>query len=179
MTRLATLHRDRAGVVADSVIFSGTPSQIVNLPAYVESVIAAIIVFAGYLYATTRWPVPWYALLIALLLIAAGVVVAYLRTACTEIVIDTARITCRQGIFFNRQVQSLELFRIQDVTSLHPWWQRPFGIGTVIALTSDSNNPHWRLPGMRDAEQLRDSLNLAAIALRDAMGIREVNMGRI
>ena len=59
------------------------------------------------------------------------------------------------------------------------WWLRPFGIGTVIALTSDSNNPHWRLPGMPDAEQLRDSLNLAAIALRDAKGIREVNMGRI
>ncbi|CAG9255255.1 hypothetical protein PCAR4_390088 [Paraburkholderia caribensis] len=67
---------------------------------------------------------PWFAPLIALLLIAAGVVVAYLRTAFTEIVIDTARITSRQGIF-NRQVQSLELFRIQDVTSLRPWWQRP------------------------------------------------------
>jgi uncharacterized membrane protein YdbT with pleckstrin-like domain len=178
MTRLATLHRDRAVAVADSVIFSGTPSQIVNLPAYIKSVVAAIIVLAGYLYATTRWPVPWFAPVIALVLIGLGVVVAYLRTAYTEIVFDTARITCCQGIF-NRRVPSLELFRIQDVTSLHPWWQRPFGIGTVIALTSDSNNPHWRLPGMRDAEQLRDSLDLAAIALRDAKGIREVNMGWI
>jgi hypothetical protein len=76
-------------------------------------------------------------------------------------------------------VQSLELFRIQDVTSLHRWWQRPFGIGTVIVLTSDSNNPQWHLPGMRNAEQLRDELNIAAIALRDAKGIREVNMGRV
>ena len=99
MTRLATLHRDCAVAVADSVIFSGTPSQIVNLPAYIKSVIAAIIVFAAYMYATTRWPLPWFVPLVALLLIAAGVVVAYLRTACTEIVIDTARITCRQGIF--------------------------------------------------------------------------------
>jgi hypothetical protein len=32
---------------------------------------------------------------------------------------------------------------------------------------------------MRDAARLRDSLNRAAIALRDAKGIREVNMGRI
>jgi hypothetical protein len=32
---------------------------------------------------------------------------------------------------------------------------------------------------MRDAEQLRDSLNLAAIALRDAKGICEVNRGRV
>ncbi|MFL9860034.1 PH domain-containing protein [Paraburkholderia madseniana] len=50
---------------------------------------------------------------------------------------------------------SPELFRIQEVASLHSWWQWPFGIGNVIVLTSDSNNPHRRLPGMREAEQLR------------------------
>lgn len=165
--------------VVEGVTFSGTPSQVVNLPAYLKGIAGAIIVFVAYVYAATRWPVPWYAPLIAAwLLIAASVVLAYLRTATTEIIIDTARITCRQGIF-SRRVESLELFRIQDVTSLHPWWQRPFGIGTVIALTSDSNNPHSRLPGMRGAEHLRDSLNRAAIALRGAKGIREVNMGRI
>jgi uncharacterized membrane protein YdbT with pleckstrin-like domain len=114
----------------------------------------------------------------ALLLIAAGATIAYLRTAFTDITIDTARITCEQGIL-NRQVESLELFRVRDVTSLHPWCQRPFGIGTVIVLTSDSNNPRWRLPGMRDAEHLRQDLNVAAIALRDAKGIREVNMERV
>ncbi|CAD6560714.1 hypothetical protein LMG24235_07034 [Paraburkholderia sabiae] len=178
MPRLATNNRDRAVTVVEGVIFSGTPSQVVNLPAYLKGIAGAISVFVAYVYAATRRPVPWYAPLIALLLIAASVVLAYLRTATTEIIIDTARITCRQGIF-SRRVESLELFCIQDVTSLHPWWQRPFGIGTVIALTSDSNNPHSRLPGMRGAEHLRDSLDRAAIALRDAKGIREVNMGRI
>jgi hypothetical protein len=32
---------------------------------------------------------------------------------------------------------------------------------------------------MLDAEQLRDSLNLAAIVLRDAKGFHEVNIGRV
>ncbi|MDR6412220.1 UNVERIFIED_ORG: membrane protein YdbS with pleckstrin-like domain [Burkholderia sp. 1595] len=160
------------------VIFNGTPSQVINLPVFIKGAFAAVIVFAAYLYAMMRWPVPWFVPALALFLIGVGVVVAYLRTAFTEIVIDTARITLRQGIL-SRRVQSIELFRIQDVTSLHPWWQRLFSIGTVIVLTSDSNNPHWRLPGMRDAEQLRDDLNRAAIALRDAKGIREVNMGRV
>ena len=68
---------------------------------------------------------------------------------------------------------------IQDVTSVHPWWQRIFGIGAVVVMTSDSNNPVWRLPGMKDAEQLRNELNRAAIALRDVKGVREVNMGRV
>jgi hypothetical protein len=32
---------------------------------------------------------------------------------------------------------------------------------------------------MKDAEQLRNELNRAAIALRDVKGVREVNMGRV
>jgi hypothetical protein len=54
-----------------------------------------------------------------------------------------------------------------------------FGIGAVVVMTSDSNNPVWRLPGMKGAEQLRSELNRAAIALRDVKGVRELNMGRI
>ncbi|SIT51722.1 hypothetical protein BN2476_1340010 [Paraburkholderia piptadeniae] len=80
MPRLATVNRERAVTVVEEIIFSGTPSQVVNLPAYLKGVVGAIIVFAAFLYAATRWPVPWYALLIALVVIAASVVLAYLRT---------------------------------------------------------------------------------------------------
>jgi membrane protein YdbS with pleckstrin-like domain len=178
MNQLAHIDRDGPVAVVPGVFFSGTPSQIVNPPTYMKGGVGAIAVFAAYLYALTRWPVPWFAPVVALLAIAVSVVVAYLRTAHTETIIDTARITCRQGIL-SRQVQSLELFRIQDVTSLQPWWQRPFGVGRVLVLTSDSSNPQWRLPGMRGAEQLRGELNRAAIVLRNPKGIREVNMGRL
>ncbi|SOF01914.1 PH domain-containing protein [Burkholderia sp. OK233] len=178
MNELAHIDRDGPIAVAPGVIFSGMPSQIVNLPTYIKGGVGVIVVFAAYLCAQTRWPVPWFAPVVALLAIVAGVLVVYLRTANTEIVIDAARITRKQGIL-GRRMRSLEPFRIQDVTSLHHWWQRPFGIGTVLVLTSDSNNPQWRLPGMRGAEQLRGELNLAAITLRDAQGIREVNMGRV
>jgi hypothetical protein len=65
------------------------------------------------------------------------------------------------------------------VTSLHPWWQRPFGVGTVVVMTSDSNNPVWYLPGIPNAEEMRNDLNRAAIRLRDRKGIQEVNMGRV
>jgi hypothetical protein len=51
--------------VVEEIIFSGTPSQVVSLPAYLKGVVATITVFAAYLYAATRWPVPWYAPLIA------------------------------------------------------------------------------------------------------------------
>ncbi|WP_137959697.1 PH domain-containing protein [Burkholderia sp. 4M9327F10] len=164
--------------IAREVIFSGTPSQVVNLPTFIKWLVVAVLIVAGYVFALIRWPVPWFAPAFALLLVGLGVLLVYLKTAFTEIIIDTERITCRQGIL-NRRVSSIELFRIQDVTSVHPWWQRLFGIGAVVVMTSDSNNAVWRLPGMKHAEQLRDELNRAAIALRDVKGVREVNMGRV
>ncbi|MFM0514317.1 hypothetical protein [Paraburkholderia sp. RL17-373-BIF-A] len=59
--QLAHIDRDGPVAVAPGVIFSGTPSQIVNLPAYIKGGVGAIAVFAAYLYALTHWPVPWFA----------------------------------------------------------------------------------------------------------------------
>jgi len=173
----------RYGIVPRSepinvVIFQGTPSQLINLPAFIKGAVAILAIGIGFGYASTQWPVPWFIPGLAVLLVLGGIGLAYLQVKFTEFEIDAERITCRKGIL-NRTVQSVELFRIQDVTSVHPWWQRIFGIGAVVVMTSDSNNPVWRLPGMKDAEQLRNELNRAAIALRDVKGVREVNMGRV
>jgi hypothetical protein len=41
--------------------------------------------------------------------------------------------------------------------------RRRFGVGAVVVMTSDSNNPPWQLPGMRNAEQIHDELKRAAV----------------
>jgi uncharacterized membrane protein YdbT with pleckstrin-like domain len=94
----------------------------------------------GFGYASTQWPVPWFIHVPAVLLVLGGIGLAYLQVKFTEFEIDVERITCRKGIL-NRTVQSVELFRIQDVTSVHSWWQRMLGIGAIVLMTSDSNNP--------------------------------------
>ena len=66
--------------------------------------VASVAVFGAYVWAVTRWPGPGIAPFAALPVIACFMTVAYLRTAFTKIVIDTARITCRQGIL-NRRVE--------------------------------------------------------------------------
>ncbi|MFM0088840.1 hypothetical protein PQR46_18145 [Paraburkholderia sediminicola] len=83
MNQLAHLDRDGLVAVVPGVIFSGTPSQIVNLPTDIKGGVGAIAVFAAYQYALTRWPVPWFAPVVALLAIAVGGVGAYLRTGDT------------------------------------------------------------------------------------------------
>lgn len=161
-----------------TVIFHGTPSQIINLSDLFAT--SATLGTLGVLFSwvVTRWPISPAVVIAPFLLCLARLARVFVETALTEIVIDMERISCRQGIL-TRKVSSLDLFRIQDVISLHPWWQRVFNVGTVVILTSDSNNPRWCLPGMVNAEQMRNALNRAAIALRDDRGIREVNMGRV
>ncbi|KVE37230.1 PH domain-containing protein [Burkholderia sp. TSV86] len=160
------------------VIFEGSPSQVVNLPTLTGNALAAVVVLIAGHFASARWHVTPLVGVVPALLLVVRALFACLQTAFVEIRIDVERITYRQGIL-NKEVSSLELFRIQHVTSFHPWWERPFGVGTVIVATSDSDAPRWRLAGLPDAEALRADLNRAAIALRDRKGIREVNMGRV
>jgi membrane protein YdbS with pleckstrin-like domain len=144
-----------------TVIFHGTPSQIINLPDLFATCATLGTLGVLFSWVVTRWPVSPAVVIAPFQLGLARLGLVFVETALTEIVIDMERITCRQGIL-TRKVSSLELFRIQDVISLHPWWQRVFNVGTVVILTSDSNNPRWCLPGMVNAEQMRNALNRAA-----------------
>ncbi|MFL9921904.1 PH domain-containing protein [Paraburkholderia fungorum] len=161
-----------------TVIFHGTPSQVINVPDLFGTSVAIGGLAVVFSWAASRWTVSPGVVVAPVLVCLAWLALVFVETALTEIVIDMERITCRQGIL-TRKVSSLELFRIQDVISLNPWWQRVFNVGTVVILTSDSSNPRWYLPGMVNAEQMRNALNRAAVALRDYKGIREVNMGRV
>ncbi len=159
------------------VVFKGAPSQLINLPTFIKGALALIVLCVGYTYVSMHQPIPWFIPVILFVLVLAILMVAYLQIKFTEFIIDLERITLRK--ILNRTVNSVELYRIQDVTSVHPWWQRMFGVGAVILMTSDTNNPVWRLLGMKDAGQLRNELNKAAIELRDIKGMQEVNMGRV
>jgi uncharacterized membrane protein YdbT with pleckstrin-like domain len=158
--------------VVKQVIFHGTPSQVINLPAVVKGFVVLVLIGAIDVSASAHYPVNGLVVFAQVVAVLAGVALPFVKTAFTEIIIDSECITWRQGIL-TRRVSSLELCRIQDVTSVHPWWQRLFGVGFVVVMTSDCYRPDWRLPGMKDAQRLRNELNQAAIALRDLKGIRE------
>jgi len=143
--------------MARQVIFSGAPSQVINIPAFLKGGAVIALVAAIHLYASDEFPFQWRLVLIQALAVMFGVGLPFLKTALTEIVIDTERITWTQGIL-RRRVSSLDLSLIRGVTTVHPWWQRLFGTGSVILKTSDPAHPVRRLPGIRNAEQLRRRL---------------------
>ncbi len=157
-----------------AVIFRGSPSQLINLPVMIKTGLLLVVIVLAHVL----WSFPFLVGLVPVFLGFLLIAWRYLCTFLTVITIDEERITVREGVL-TKEVSSLELFRIQDVTFVQSWWQQFLGIGSVIVHTSDTVNPRWRLPGMRHAEQLRANLNRAAIALRDHKGYREINMGRV
>ncbi|WP_158902388.1 PH domain-containing protein [Burkholderia sp. L27(2015)] len=147
------------------LIFDGAPSQVINLPALLKAGAVIVLIGAIHLYASKSFALNWFVLLIQAVAVMAGAVLPFIKTAFTEIVIDTERIIWRQGVFKSR-ASSLELSAIRSITCIQPWWQRLFGTASLIIMTSDPAHPQRRLPGIRGAEQLRLALEDAMLALR-------------
>jgi uncharacterized membrane protein YdbT with pleckstrin-like domain len=159
--------------------FQGSPSWAINLPFYLKWKKALIVVLAV-IWKSATWTTPllFFMLIAGTVGIAIAVGMRAASTAQTQIVIDSVRMTMRYGIL-SRRVASVEMYRVQNVECVSRWWERLMGFGTLVVESSDVNHPRWTLRGMPNAEALREWMNLAAIARRDAKGIREVNMGRV
>ncbi|WP_144148810.1 PH domain-containing protein [Paraburkholderia sp. BCC1884] len=139
--------------MANQFIFSGSPSQACNLPALLKGGAVMAVIAAIHVCASSSFPFQWHVLLAQACAVLIGASWPFVKTAFTRIVIDTARITWTQGIL-HRRTSVLEISRIQSVTSIHPWWQRAFGVGSIILTTNDATRPVRRLPGIRNADQV-------------------------
>ncbi|MFL9905489.1 PH domain-containing protein [Paraburkholderia sp. RL17-337-BIB-A] len=150
--------------MANQVIFSGAPSQICNLPAILKGCAVMAVIGGIHVFASSAFPLQWHVLLAQAGAVSIGVGLPFVKTAFTRIVIDTEQIAWTQGIL-HRRTSRLKLSRIQSITSIHPWWQRVFGVGTIILTTNDLAHPVRRLPGIRHADQLCRKLD-EAIAMQ-------------
>jgi membrane protein YdbS with pleckstrin-like domain len=155
-----TSRRSEKGIyaMANQVIFSGAPSQACNLPALLKGCVVMAMIGGIHVCTSNSFPLQWNVLLAQAGAVLIGVGLPFVKTAFTRIVIDTARITWTQGIL-HRRVSTLELSRIQRITSIHPWWQRLFGTGSIILTTNDVAHPVRRLPAIRNADQLCKTLD--------------------
>ena len=139
--------------MANEVIFNGAPSQIINLPALIKGGVVIVAVAALHLCVAAFFPLQWRLVLVQSLAVLVGVGLPFLKTASTEIVIDSKRITWSQGLL-RKRASYLDLARIRRVSVVDPWWQRMFGTGTIVLETDDARHRVRRLPGIRHADRL-------------------------
>ena len=136
----------------ETLLWRGTPSQLVNLPWYV-------------LWLLLFWLViPLFILLWQWLVI---------RTTVYEL--TSERLKLRRGVL-NKHLDEVELYRVRDYQLEQPFLLRLFGLGNILLRTSDRSHPNVRLRAIRDGEQLYERIRSAVEECRSRKGVRELDV---
>jgi membrane protein YdbS with pleckstrin-like domain len=115
----------------------------------------------------------WGLLLLAMPLTLA--VWRWLQVACHRYEVDGERITVRTGVL-SRTDDTVELYRVKDVTLERPLIMRLCGLGNVTVISSDKTMPTLTFYAVRGAAGVADLLRRRAEARRSARGVRELDV---
>lgn len=152
-------------------------SQMVPTVARLILELAAVVAIVRYAF-EHRWNMPWWLPLAAAAIFVARAGWVWLGMKGDSAVVDQARITFRRGVL-NRASASVEFARIQNVMSYQAWWQRPFGIGTVLIQTTDRLAKSWTIAGVPRPHEMRERVLRAALATRHYHGTSEALIGAL
>ena len=79
--------------------------------------------------------------------------------------LTTQRLFIERGLF-SRTVDQTELIRVDDVRLHKSLLNRIFGVGTIVAVTTDATDPEVTLSGIADAESVAEAIRQNTRTLR-------------
>ena len=160
---------DLAGRTDETTIWTGSPSQWLNLGWFVACGIGvAVFIIAGVI---TGQPIVAVGALIPLLV----ALVKLLTVRTMRIDVTTERITTTVGIF-SRHKWDIELYRVKDTTLHEPFWLRLVRRANIQIISSDRSTPAVTLQALPNAEWLRQQVRNNVERLRLKRGVREMDM---
>ncbi len=133
-------------------IWQGSPSQWNNLYFYIICIPLTLAFGLGILLAVWR----------------------YLATQTHIYKIDNQRITEKKGVF-SVVTHETELFRIRDLRVEEPFSIRIFGLANIILDTTDKSHPILTIKGIKNANDIKESLRNSIEKQRYIKGVREVD----
>lgn len=118
----------------ERTVWSGTPSQVINLSSFIYSGLFFWLIFPLF-SAFWKW----------------------LEVKNTKYEITTQRLKTESGIF-NKKLNDLELYRVQDYSVDEPFFLRLFGLCNITLETSDFTDPRITLLAISKNEQLNEKI---------------------
>ena len=155
------------------------PSQVINYGVYLSA--ALQMAFCAALFALARhyWPTLTPIILAIPLVAILGVAtLTWVKTATTSYHFGKSRLTWRTGVL-SRNAESLELYRVADVTMHQSLFQRLFGVGRIVLATADANHRQVVLEGVPRPDQFRGWLTDQVQQTRRERGMREIQMDQL
>jgi uncharacterized membrane protein YdbT with pleckstrin-like domain len=136
----------------DELVWSGSPSQVVNLPVFAICLLFCWLVVPIFI-ALWKW-----------------LVVRNIRYELT-----TERLKLRQGVL-NRVLDEVELYRVRDYRLEQPLFLRIFSLGNIIIRTTDSTNPFVTLRAIRDPERVLELVRRYVEECRARKNVRAIDL---
>lgn len=152
--------------VSEEVLWKGSPSQVLNLGKF----LIAFAVAAGIVVGGLFFPPAWIALVLPL----GWALWIFVETRCIRHELTTERIRLHEGVF-NQKMDDVELYRVKDTSMERPFWQRLFGLSTLVIETSDRSQPRIEIKAVRRGDELRETLRKQVEYWRDRKRVREVD----
>jgi uncharacterized membrane protein YdbT with pleckstrin-like domain len=136
----------------EEVVWTGSPSQVVNLPVFVVCALLCWLVVPIFV-ALWKW-----------------LVVKNIRYELT-----TERLKLRQGVL-NRVLDEIELYRVRDYRLEQPFFLRIFSLGNIIVRTTDTTHPLIVLRAVRDGENVLEALRRNVEECRARKNVRALDL---
>jgi membrane protein YdbS with pleckstrin-like domain len=160
---------------AEAEIWSGHPSQILNLSIYIfwGAIVLLTVAAVFFLSDSTLWS----GIIIGVIALIAviNIAIAYFHLKALHYTVSTQRVRVVSGIF-SKLIQEIELFRVKDTAAGQSFFLRLFGLGTITILSGDEKQPRLVLSGVPGAIELRERIRTEVMNLRQRFGVREVDV---
>lgn len=132
-------------------VWNGTPSQVINIPAF------------------ALWGIFFWLVIPIFIILWRWLVVKN-----TKYELTTERLKIRHGVL-NKKMDDLELYRVRDFKLERPFFLRLFSLGNIILQTSDKSHPVVILCAIQNGEQIREQIRNMVEACRVKKRVREVD----
>ena len=132
----------------ESIIWRGSPSQVVNLK--------------------------WFLLAILILPIPVAIW-KWLDVRSQVYTLTSERLQLRAGLL-SKRTDDLELYRVRDTTIEEPLVYRLVGAGNIVMTTSDRTHPTFVLPAVKQPRAIYEHVRRQVEAMRQQKRVREVDM---
>ena len=166
----------------EQTVWSGSPSQILNLARGLRVLVVlavlvavflarnAILSFVGGFVEIESLPLPIDSILLAIIGVVAAMQFlklawAWFAIGSTVYTLTEERFIVQRGVI-NRRTDTLELYRVTDVTVVEPLLTRLVGAGDVVLLSDDRTTPAVRVRAIHQPLQVMALIRKHSEAIR-------------
>lgn len=164
----------------ERTVWSGTPSQLINLPQYLlwGAIFAALIALGSMLWNSMQLNLPHGMIYVLCGVAAIPLLIIgwkYLVLANTRYELTTQRLRTRTGVL-NKHLEEMELYRVRDYRLEQPFYLRAFALANILLESADRTTPSIVLRAVPRGERVREEIRTYVEEARRRRGVRDIEV---